>query len=270
MELGSIEVDADRYPRGGGSRWTVVTASGDAAPDLAAIVRVILIRGRRLSADNIFWGDFSCGCSARPDPRRVGARALIEHLQACAGFADAVDAFRSDPSRGEWKNSTLAFALKTGRALPDWSAHPPAPQADAIAPVLAAARRGITVAKAYGFTAFGIDVNDVPDTLAVPRAPMVGFATARGVRAVQFLGKPTTNLRAAVQRFMQSDSADVLQADAQRIGAIVVYGYEGRPVAERQPDLRQMVSELQERLARLEGRPVPVGIGAGDYDGLKF
>jgi hypothetical protein len=254
MILGQIELDPSAYPNGG-SRMEVVTTAEDAPDDLAAIVRPLLcnlVRGQ-LHESGVAIGAIGCGCSDKPDSRVKGARALIAHYETCSDFAAQVRAFQTHPVRAAtWGKSIIAYAIKTGDVLPKFTGYPAPPTVEQLAPCIEDAKRGVTVAGAYAFVAVSTEVNDLPELLVAARKPMAGFATRRGIVAVQYLGAATTRLREAVEVFMASEKAASLHADAQRVGAVIVLGHEGRPIVERQPDLRDRIRELEDRLAALE------------------
>ena len=61
-----------------------------------------------------------------------------------------------------------------------------------------------------------------------------------------------------LQDWLTSDDRDItntrmaLEADARRLGCVLVFGHLGAPVRELAPDLRETVRELERRLAALE------------------
>jgi hypothetical protein len=287
MELGELEIDGDKYARGATPRWTLCTEANDAPDDLAAVVRTALVGRGRLSTDNVLWADVSCGCWNRPDARTKGPRLLIAHYLGCPGFTDQINTFRSDPTRATWRHAMIAFAYKTGRVLPDWSATPTPLSLDLVEEFLAAnVNRPIEVGRqGYTATPCGLTVDDVPAQTSRP-VDLDGLLVAerRGEARVidhRALGiRPTTAPRAAVRDWLASDDRDVanariiLDADATRFGARVVYAVRGGLPSAPPRDLAAEVEELRARLSALEGGrpvpPVPVGIEADRYDDLKM
>jgi hypothetical protein len=165
-----------------------------------------------------------------------------------------VNGFRSHPVHAKWQQASVAFAFKTGDVLPKYAARPVVPSIESMAKVVDATRPGVLVSNVHTFTGVGTDVYDAPETLPSARAPMTAHANVQGVRAVTYLGPPTTKLRDAITAYMASSNGDALRVDAQRLGCILVYGYAGAPVPERRPDLNERIGELEARLAELEGR----------------
>jgi len=137
---------------------------------------------------------------------------------------------------------------------------------------VAEARAGAVVSNMYAFTAVSIDLSDVPERIHERRRPMAGLATPRGIRGVQYLGQATEQLRAAVQVAMDGELGAQVRADAQRIGALVVLGYEGAPLRETldHADVANELADLRRRLALLEGTHTAVDSNARHMAGVKM